>query len=178
MSNGERLQQPIEEPIREEIIATFLETALLVPQSTDSPSGIRKEGPGWLRNAYRHTFRDDICKELAALLVPDTDIEPYRLGMGPLLTEGAREVLVKELVDASPIPENSEAQIEEIIRLSGIHMLRKPNILTIMREQERQEVLRKSLSALADEELSQHIIAERRRVASDALRPVTRGLAF
>jgi len=42
MSNGERLQQPIEEPIREEIIATFLETALLVPQSTDSPSGIRK----------------------------------------------------------------------------------------------------------------------------------------
>lgn len=167
-----------EQPNRDKVVAAFLETALLVPQSTDNPGEIRRRGPAWLRKAYGHTFRHDICKELAAMLVPPSTVEPYHLSMGPLLTEPVRQGLIDELVQAAPIPNERENRIAEAIRLSGIHMLQKPSITAIMHREETKRALREILDVLSDEELVEKINQERCRVADDALKPVTISLAF
>lgn len=166
------------QPKPEEVVAALLENSLLVPQSSEDFLKARQQGPAWLRNAYRHTFRNDICRELAVLFLPESEVQRSRVGGSPILAETARERVIGQLIQAAPMPQDHEGLLAEALRLSDIHMLQKPNFLIMEEEIDKMEALKTKLSTAPDEELAQRIQEERRRVAADALKPVRRAFRF
>lgn len=83
-------------PPREDIIAAFLKTSLLVQthQLTEK-SGKEEEIPDWLKGVYqRSSDKAEQCKYLAVLLSPLSEVSAQstiRVLMAPLLSEERRK---------------------------------------------------------------------------------------
>jgi hypothetical protein len=172
----EIIQPSPENPSREEITESFLAAALNVPQDEDYSGKIKVEGQLGLKKAYRHSFRDNICKELAAILVPSSEVDPDKYGRAPLIKEVEREKLVEEIIGAATISESRESQVAEVVRLGGIQYERVGLNMTPVEEiKARNAVITEQLLTLSDEELSTRLQRERHRVVSSVLRPIIRG---
>jgi hypothetical protein len=169
-------------PPREEIIAAFLEAALLIqrPQLSEESSK-RETRPDWLKSVYqRSSIRTEQCKDLAALLASSSDVQLHPIFRKPLLSEEARKKIVTEVVQAAPILEGREEQLAEVERLAGINRSSgKLDLITPFAEQQAQKRrLRESLYSLSDEDLNARLLQERQRIANDMLSDTRHGVRF